>query len=82
MSNNRLMGHLWMLTGLLIPVAIIGYATTNRIGPREFWATDVCPEPNVICGNFPLVIWPAVIIGAVMLGAGFYLAYPDYEVVE
>lgn len=68
-----------MVAGLITPFAILGYVKANRIGPRAFWATDVCPEPNVICGNFPLVTLPAVLIGAAMLVAGFGLAYPDYE---
>lgn len=79
MSAHRLMGYLWMGAGAITPLLLVAYVKWNRVGPRAFWASDVCPEPNVICGNFPLVILPAAVIGFVMLTAGFHLAYPDYE---
>lgn len=79
MSHNRLAGWGFIANGLVAPFFIIRNVKTNQIGPRAFWATDVCPDPAHLCGNIPLVILPASIVGVFLIIAGIGLAYPDYE---
>lgn len=79
MSNRRLMGYLWIGAGLIIPILLIHYVKWNQVGPRAFWASDVCPAANVVCGNIPLVTAVAAIAGGVLIAAGHRLAFADVD---
>lgn len=56
----------WIGSVFLSTTAAILYVRVNEIGPRAFWASDVCPDPHESCGVMPLVI-PAAALGSMLL---------------
>jgi len=59
----------WAFLCLFLAGFTLGYIKMNQVGPRGFWASDVCPDPSVICGNIPLA-FPTVVFGT----AGVFVA--------
>lgn len=60
-----------------LPVyAIIGGITVYlavrvaEVGPRWFWATDACPQADVVCSTFPLAPIFGAVAGVCVLGLG------------
>jgi len=60
----------WLLTVGAVILGLMSYVRLNQIGPRVFWATDVCPEPNVSCGVLPLVVPAAAVLAMGLLVGG------------
>lgn len=62
-----------LIAGILVatapPMLLINYVVRNRIGPMWFWAHDVCPDPYVICGNIPVVIFVGAFLMSAMIAA-------------
>lgn len=54
------------IPGLVTAMAIALYIGVNQIGPRWFWASDLCPEPNVGCGIIPVGVIVASIAGVIV----------------
>lgn len=59
---------------LLTATAFLVWVKTNRIGPRVFWASDVCPDPGTFCGVVPASVFVAALIGTLMAGVGIRVA--------
>lgn len=70
-----------VLGTLAVAVGFTLWVQIFQIGPRWFWAQDVCPEPNVTCGNVPVSIIVGVLLGIIVVGLvlGVYLVGRNAE---
>lgn len=73
--NREYAAQWWMAVLYLGIVAAsiltsVAYITINRVGPRWFWSSDVCPEANVTCGVVPMGLILVCFIGGVFLSYG------------
>jgi len=63
----------WGAGSLLLGGILVWYITVNRIGPRVFWGSDVCPDKAGTCGVLPLGVVFSALVSALLIGVGMRL---------
>jgi len=56
-------------SSLVLALGVSFYASINQVGSRWMWATDACPQPEVICGQ-PALGPFVMLAGAIVLVFG------------